>query len=378
MLTQLWEAYNEARRGKRYTVDEHQFELNAMENILNLHESICQRRYHPSRGVAFIIFDPVIREIVAAPFRDRVVHHFLYAVCAEWWDRRLIADSYSCRKGKGTLYAQRRMQTHIRRAVNESPQHRAFMAKLDLQGYFMSLKHDRLYAKVLWGLEKQFWDEKRKDRENFIFCHPEDREQLYQLLCYLWEQVIFDEPMKNIRIRGSRSDWKQLPPTKSLFNQPPGQGIVIGNLTSQLLSNIYMDTFDRYVTYDLGYKHYGRYVDDFFVVVPIEQKARLLHDIAVMEDFLKHQMGLTLHPKKRYYQEVNKGTPFVGAVVYEKCKVPGQRVRRNYYKAVYDLATQGDGSVEQLLARMGCVKHLDSRKFLQKMFDDFGWDWTAY
>lgn len=136
LLEELWEAYFTARKGKRHTIDEHRFELNAMENILDLREAILRRVYKPSRGVAFIIQDPVTREIVAAPFRDRVVHHFLYNICAEWWDRRFSADSYSCRKQKGTLYAQERLQKHIRQALNESPSHRGFIVKLDLRGIF--------------------------------------------------------------------------------------------------------------------------------------------------------------------------------------------------------------------------------------------------
>ena len=406
LLEELWEAYFTARKGKRHTIDEHRFELNAMENILDLREAILRRVYKPSRGVAFIIQDPVTREIVAAPFRDRVVHHFLYNICAEWWDRRFSADSYSCRKQKGTLYAQERLQKHIRQALNESPSHRGFIVKLDLRGYFMSLDHEKLYERIVWGLERQFYDygcnravgsaengsgcvddgfaenvygcvdlEKRweRDRFNGIRCRPEDKAELFETVKYLWREGIFDEPMKNIAIRGKRSDWRYLAPSKSLFQQPKGRGIVIGNLTSQLLSNIFMDQFDRFVRFELGYKHYGRYVDDFFVLVPWERKAQVLRDIVVMEKYLRREMGLTLHPNKRYTQEVDKGVPFVGAVVYEKCKVPGRRARRNCFAAAYRLATNGEGDIEGMISRLGCMEHLDSYKFVEKVWRSFGW-----
>lgn len=117
LLHELWVAYYTARKGKRHTVDEHRYELNAMEDTIDLRDSIMRRYYKPSRGVAFIVRDPVIREIVAAPFRDRVVHHFLYNICADWWDRRFIPDSYSCRKGKGTLYGQKRLAHHLRQVT---------------------------------------------------------------------------------------------------------------------------------------------------------------------------------------------------------------------------------------------------------------------
>lgn len=374
LLDELWQAYLTARKGKRTTVDEHRFELNAIENVIDLRDCLLRRYYKPSRGVAFIVRDPVTREIVAAPFRDRVVHHFLYNICSDWWDRRFLADSYSCRRGKGTLYGQKRLAHHVRQVTNNytTP---AFAIKLDIQGYFMSLNHQKLYDRVLWGLDRQFFHSTRSDFENGIRCHPADREKLYKLLQYTWHEIIFDDPMRNITIRGLRSDWRELPANKSLFNQPKGRGIVIGNLTSQLLSNIFLDQLDRFVTFDLGYKHYGRYVDDFFIVVPLAQKAQLFRDIEVIKDYLYYELGLTLHPKKQYRQEVHKGIPFIGVVVYPGYITPGKRSKRNFYRAAYKLVTTGEGDLEGITSRIGHMKHINSRKFLRKLFDDFGWDY---
>ena len=377
LLQELWNAYINARKGKRHTVDEHIFELNDMENIMNLRECIMRRMYHPSRGVAFIVHDPVVREIVAAPFRDRVVHHFLYNINANWWDRRFIPDSYSCRKGRGTLYGQKRLAHHLRQ-VTENYTREAFAVKLDLQGYFMSLNHELLYRRILWGLDRQFYHDKRRDPDNDIRCHYDDRDRLCGTLRYLWHEVIFDRPMENIAIRGARSDWSALPRNKSLFNQPPGQGIVIGNLTSQLLSNIFLDQFDRYVRFELNYPHYGRYVDDFFILVPIEEREQLLHDIYKIEHYLKDNLKLTLHPKKQYKQIASKGIPFIGAIVYPGYILPGKRIRRNCYQAAYNLATTGTGDIDGFIARMGHIKHINNRRFFKQLFDTFGWeyDWT--
>ena len=375
LLQELWMAYDTARKGKRHTVDEHRFELNAMENVIDLRDSIMRHYYKPSRGVAFIVRDPVIREIVAAPFRDRVVHHFLFNICADWWDRRLLPDTYSCRKGKGTLYGQKRLARHLRQVTNNytAP---AFAVKLDIQGYFMSLDHQLLYKRVLWGLDQQFYHSRHPDAENGIRCHPDDRERLYRTLCYLWHEVIFDRPMQDIAIRGKRSDWSKLPKSKSLFSQPPGRGIVIGNLTSQLLSNIFLDQFDRFVRFDLGYQHYGRYVDDFFILVPMTQQDQLLRDVEVIKKYLKEELSLTLHPKKQYKQPADKGIPFIGAVVYPGFIIPGKRVRRNCYKAAYRLATNGDGDLDGFVSRMGCAQHINSRKFFKQLFDTFGWEYN--
>ncbi len=374
LLHELWNAYETARKGKKHTIDEHRYELNAMENTIDLRDCIVRRFYKPSRGVAFIIHDPVVREIVAAPFRDRVVHHFLYNTCAEWWDRRFIPDSYSCRKGKGTLYGQKRLAHHIRQATDNYT-HPAFAIKLDIQGYFMSLNHDKLYERILWGLERQFYHHTYTDSENGIRCHPADKARLYDVVKYLWREVIYDEPMKNIAIRGRRSDWHSLPKTKSLFAQPKGRGIVIGNLTSQLLSNIFLDQLDRFIRFDLGYKHYGRYVDDFFIIVPEPKRAQLLRDVEVIRKFLLRELCLTLHPKKQYKQPVNKGVPFIGSVVYPGFIIPGKRARSNCYRAAYKLSTNGEGDIEGFVARMGCMKHINSRKFFKQLFDTFGWEY---
>lgn len=374
ILGELWQAYDTARKGKKHTVDEHRFELNAMANIIDLCDCLIDRQYQPSRGVAFIVRDPVTREIVAAPFRDRVIHHFLFNICADWWDRHFLPDSYSCRKNKGTLYGQQRLERHMAIASNNFTKP-AFFIKLDIQGYFMSLKHDLLYERILWGLDQQFFNTKRPDINNDIRCHPKDRLELYKLLKYVWHEIIYDEPMKNIAIRGLPSDWRFLPKNKSLFHQPKGQGIVIGNLTSQLLSNIFLDQLDRFVTFDLGYKHYGRYVDDFFIIVPIEQRNQLLRDVVVIEDYLKYKLCLNLHPDKRLSGTIDKGVPFIGAVCYPRFMIPGRRIRRNCYSAAYKLATEGKGDIDGFVARMGHSKHLHSRRFFKKLFDDFGWEY---
>lgn len=285
LLNELFVAYLAARQHKRSTKDEHIFELNAMQNLVMLRDDIMARRYKPSRGVAFIISKPVIREIFAAPFRDRVVHHFLYNQVAEWWDKRFIYDSYSCRVGKGTLFGIQRLQKHMRQ-VTQMGTREAYVIKLDLQGYFMSLPRQGIYDRVCWGLERQY------DKEH---------KWLKWLVQYLWHEVIFDDPIKGVRIRGSVHDWDVLPDNKSLFCQPPGKGIVIGNLSSQLISNIYLDQLDRYVKYELGYKHYGRYVDDFYMIVLKEDLAQAMRDVVKINDFL-HGLELTLHPKNGIFK----------------------------------------------------------------------------
>ena len=359
LLKELVIAYKAARLGgKRKTEDEHRFEVNDIENIVNLRNAIIARQYKPSRGVAFIIHDPVMREVFAAPFIDRVVHHFLFNHAIEWWEPRLSSASYSCRVGKGTLYGIKDLQRKIRR-VSENNTRLTYVVKRDLKGYFMSLQHEKLYARVNWGLERQF---------------PNGGE-LYRTLKYMWQQIIFDDPTRDVKIRGRRSDWDELSPDKSLFSQPKGRGIVIGNLTSQLLSNIYLDQLDRYITIDLGYKNYGRYVDDFFIVVTAEQLPKVLGDLYKVERYIE-RLGLVLHPKKQYEILTRNGVDFLGAKVFSDHILPGERIAKNFADNIYKLATTGQGKIEGISSYDGHLAHYDSYKLISRIFSGVGWGYT--
>lgn len=357
LLHELYFAYLTARKHKRNTEDEHRFELNAMENLMILRDDIINHRYKPSRGVAFIIYDPVTREIFAAPFRDRVIHHFLYNQVADWWDKRFIYDSYSCRVGKGTLLGIKRLQHHIRQTsyMGKIP---TYVIKLDIQGYFMSLPRRRVYERVCWGIERQYKPEQ---------CW------LANLVRYLWYEVIFDDPIDGVRIRGSVHDWDTLPDNKSLFCQPPGRGIVIGNLSSQLISNIYLDQLDRFVKYTLGYQHYGRYVDDFYMIMTEAELSKALNDVKRINDYLR-SLELVLHPKKRYIQNVCHGVPFLGVVVYPNAIVPGKRFKDHFYRAAmrYEMGLCED---ETIVSYLGYLKNMDGKKLSERVFDNFGFDY---
>lgn len=352
----LYTAYLEARKGKRKTTGEHIFELNDMDNLMTLAADIAERSYRPSRSTAFIIRDPVVREIFAAPFRDRVVHHFIYNQVSPWWERHFIEDSYSCRKNKGTLYSQKRFEHHAR-SVSNNFRYEVFVAKLDIKNYFASLNRKKLYERAVWGLDQQF---------------TEARNELYWTLRFLWEKIIFDDPVKGARILGNKTDWQALPKEKSLFYQKPGYGIVIGNLTSQLLSNIYLDQLDHYITFNLGYKHYGRYVDDFYIMVKASDKKKLTNDVKKIELFLD-SLNLELHPKKRVFTELKHGVNFTGSTLFPGYILPGKRVRQNAKKAFYDFAT-GRGEIESVVSYLGHMKHINSTRFLADIFDSLGWD----
>lgn len=345
----LFECYMMARRGKRRTADEHKFEVFLEENLRQLAEDIKHRRWKPSRSKAFVTHTPVDREIFAAQFNDRIVHHLLYAIVAPWWDKRFIYDSYSCRVGKGTDFGIERMQKFMLKASQNCTK-KAYILKGDLSGYFMSLNRQTLYNKVMRGLKRQF---------------PE-KGFLYELCEYLWHEVIFDDPCLGARIVGNLRNWDCLPYNKSLFHQPPGQGIVIGNLTSQLLSNIMLNEFDWYVKKKLGFFYYGRYVDDFFIVVPEAdyERAKFAMHHTIPERLKKE--GLTMHPKKIYIQEVRKGCPFLGKMVRPFVLTPGKRYLKNAKKAFSEYI-DGTAEYDTIQSYVGMGMHMSSHLLMNKI-----------
>ena len=338
---ELFKAYKAARLGKTSKPQVAEFDKAPKQELRALAHEIYTHSYVPRPSTAFIVNKPVQREIFAAHFRDRVVHHFLFNQVNSWWDARFSADNYSCRKGKGTLYGIRRLDHHMR-SVSESYTRPAWVLKLDIQGYFMSLERKKLYACALWGLDRQF----------------PDAGYVYQVCKYLWKTIIFNDPLQDVVYNCPRSAWRGLPPSKSLFRQPKGRGIAIGNLTSQLLSNMYLDQLDRFVTLELGFAHYGRYVDDFFIVSA--DRSVLIDTTKTIEHYLKRELGLTLHPHKRHLQEVNRGVAFLGAVIYPHRIHPGKRLKRNMIAAL----TSSDLTPETDASYRGLVKYFRHHQLL--------------
>lgn len=367
LINMLALAFNEARKHKVKTFNEHTYEVHWLENINRLADTILEHHYHPSRSISFIVYEPVIREIFAALFTDRIVHHFLQILNGDWWDHRLINDSYSCRKNKGVTYGITRLHKMMRQ-VSCNFTEEAYIVKLDLRGYFMSLPRKRLYDKIKEGLYQQF---------SPYFKSPSVF-QIYEICCYLWRETLLDDPVSHAFRRGNPSDWDKLPPEKSLYNQPPGYGLVIGNYTSQLVSNVYLDEFDRYVKYTLGYKYYGRYVDDFFIMVPKSQYAKLKADVKKMDIFLTN-MELTLHPRKRYYQSVYKGVPFLGVRIYPHCLYPSNRLQSKFNRTMARLSLNDPTlSEETVISYLGHMKRLNGDKFARAVFTKYGLDYELY
>lgn len=288
-LEEINEAYMECRKKKRRKSSAIEYELDYEQNNYKLWRELNDMTYEVGESVAFCVTRPKLREVFAADFRDRVVHHLLIGKFLKHFEESMIDDSYNCRKGKGTTFGIRKVKEHIWRISNGYTKE-AWVMKCDIEGFFMSIDRD-----VLWGMLEGML------RGNY---HGKDIEW------WLWRKVVYNRPEKTCKKHGDLSLFEKLPGNKSLFRSD-GRGLPIGNLTSQILANFYLSGFDKWATDAIGEGGYGRFVDDFVVVH--KDKDVLLRFADKARVWLKENLRAGLHKKKFYLQEVRKGLGFVGA-----------------------------------------------------------------
>lgn len=311
LLKNLYQCYLEARRHKRHTHSQMVFEQNLSENLVTLRDDLYNRSYEISPSIYFIQMEPIQREVFAGNFRDRIVHHLIYNIISPYWEKQFIFDSYSCRKGKGTGKWIERISKFMRSCTNNYKEE-GWILKLDIQGYFMSINRDLLWQKVsepLLHREELDWNKRSVDDFPKSIIHWAFPEFLIKAI----KDVIYNDPTASWIFKGKPSDYDGLPKTKSLFFANKNCGLPIGNLTSQLFSNIYLNEFDHFMKEELGIKYYWRYVDDFVVIH--KEKEYLKSIIPHIKRFLQERLKVTLHPKKIYLQPIHNGVQFLGAVI---------------------------------------------------------------
>lgn len=312
-LEEIFEAYFSCRKNKRNTMNALAFEVDYEKKLVELHEEINEGRYRVGRSVAFVVENPVKREIFASDFRDRIVHHLIINQINPYLDKTFIFDSYACREGKGTLFGVKRLDKSIRRCSRNYTSD-CYILKLDIKGFFMNIDRSILFENL-----KTFFLEKYPNLNK-------------KILLRLSHQVIFNEPTRNCIVNGKPSDWNEIPKDKSLFTTPKGCGLPIGNLTSQVFANLYMNPFDHFVKKELGIKYYGRYVDDFFLIHKDCEFLKSL--IPKISNFLEKKLGLKLHPKKIYLQHYSKGVQYLGAFVKQERMYLRNRTKGNFFLAL--------------------------------------------
>lgn len=329
LLQDLFAAYFQARKGKRNTHGQLAFEMDVERNLVELAGQIHERRYKPSPCSAFVVDDPAPREIFAPIFRDRVVHHLLHNYYQRVLGHLFIADNYAGIKGRGTLYGIGRLEHHIRSCtLNHSRP--AWVLKMDIRSYFLSIDKHILFELLQRLLDTHAPRQRRKDE----YGKPLPEVDL-DLVRYLSCEIIFADPTQGCRRLSPPESWRIVPKSKSMFCLPPDVGLPVGSLVSQFLANLYLTPFDEFCKRELGARHYGRYVDDFYFVH--EDHYTLRTFIKRVDAFLWGELRLHIHPNKVYLQESHKGVDFLGAYVKPYRRYTNRRATGRFKKTLWEL-----------------------------------------
>lgn len=316
----LWRHYRRCRRHKRRSANALAFELDAEANLLALQRELRARDYPPGRSVCFITEGPKPREVFAADFRDRIVHHLLVTHQERVFEPIFIHDSYACRVGKGTLAASDRLSTFLRQATANG-QRPAWGLKLDVASFFPSIHKATLYQIIA-------------------------RQLADPTLLWLTRTVLFHDPTRNYRFRsrdphapGPTSSRYPVPRRKSLFGRDNERGLPIGNLTSQFWANVYLNELDQFVKRELRCRHYMRYVDD--LVLLAQDPQTLVEWCAAIETFLSTRLGLALRPEFKTPLPVATGIDFVGWRTWWNRRLPRRRTVANLQRYAQEFERGG-------------------------------------
>lgn len=312
-LENLLEAWKEFQSGKRNRKDVQEFELHLMSNIFSLHRNLTSKSYRHSLYEAFNVSDPKPRSIHKAKVRDRLVHHALYRTLYPFFDKTFIADSYSCRKWKGTHKAMDRFRDFSYK-VSKNHTKTAWVLKCDIRKFFASIDH-----KILLDI------------------------------IYLY---IPDESIRWLIIE-----------IVSSFSVKEGVGLPLGNLTSQILVNIYMNEFDQFMKHKLKLKYYIRYADDFAVLSGNKKYLESL--VPQIQQFLSERLKLELHPNKLYIKTIASGVDFLGWVLFPDHRVLRTVTKRRMFRGVLK-NPEREGTVQSYL---GMTIHGNGYKVRKKITD---------
>lgn len=348
LLELVYEAYYACRKNKRRKYSAVFFEWNYEKEIGKLTQELCDKTYHPSTSIVFPVTRPKHREVFAANFRDRVVHHLLMIHFGGIIDREMIDDSYNCRKGKGVFYGQKRLAEEIKRVSNDYKES-AYVLSGDIEGFFMSVDVDRLW---------QMLEILIRDK-----CKGEDIEWWL----WLFETVIRHRPETDYEMRGDKRILETLPDNKTLFRSG-GYGMPIGNHYVQICGNFYLTPLDLRIMEMLGDKgFYCRFVDDIRIVC--KDKRLLVKISKEIRRFLTENLHLRLHRKKFSIGEVHKGVKFIGCVIMPWGVYTNNRVVGN----AFNTFRYNNKQLEKLLASynsyMGFLIHNKTYAIRWKLYN---------
>ncbi len=311
-LDNLLEAWCEFVRGKRKRKDVQEFELRLMDNVLSLHRDLREKTYTHSDYEAFSISDPKPRNIHKASVRDRLLHHAIYRLLYPFFDKGFVGSSYSCRKSKGTHKAIEHFQ-QLAYSASHNHTRTVWVLKCDVRKFFASI----------------------------------DQERLLRIL--------------ETRIPDSEVLWLLGQIVRSFESTGTGFGLPLGNLTSQLLVNIYMNEFDQFVKHTLKSKAYVRYADDF--VLLSRDRAELEQQLPRIEAFLWDELRLTLHPDKVFIKTLASGVDFLGWVHFPDHRVVRTTTKRRMHRRL----EQMEWKEQSVQSYLGLLSHGNAAKLQQRI-----------
>ena len=311
-IENLLSAWKEFVRGKRYRKDVQEFERNFMANIISLHNDLTTKTYIHSKYQHFKISDPKPRDIHKASVRDRLIHHALHRMLSPFFTKTFVADSNSCQDGKGTHLALNRFRKFID-IVSQNHTQTVWLLKCDIRKFFANIDQTILLE--------------------IIGKYIPDRD-----IISLMSVIV-----------------------QSFHSTTPCIGLPLGNLTSQLLVNIYMNEFDQFVKHGLKQKHYIRYADDF--VFMHGDKGVLLEVLPKVHDFLEESLKLKLHPDKVFIKTIASGVDFLGWVHFPDHRVLRTATKKRMFRNI----EIKEGKIETVQSYLGLLKHGNGWKLKEKI-----------
>jgi retron-type reverse transcriptase len=333
-IENLLDAWNEFKKGKRNKLDVQIFERNLEDNLFSLHSELASKKYNHGGYIGFYVRDPKVRHIHKATARDRVVHHAIFKCINPIFEPTFIHSSYSCRKNKGTHRAVKHLDRAMRKVYQTHG--KCFVLKCDIKKFFPTIDHKILLEII-----------SRRIKDNDA----------------LW------------LIRNAIDSF-----SSEFSTEKEKKGTPIGNLTSQLFVNIYMNDFDQYMKHILGVQYYVRYTDDFVIIH--HDKDYLIQLKNEIEVFLTSRLKLSLHPDKVSIRTSKQGIDFLGYVVLPKVKILRTKTKRRIFRKIKlktKLLKAEKISEESLLqsfnSYLGILCHANCYGLEQKLRHKL-WEWT--
>lgn len=338
----LWQAYLLCKRNKSSKFASKKYEMHSILNVERTRRALETRTWVPSRHIAFIVKEPSLREVFACSFSDRVVHHFAMSLLTPTIDKTLIYDTASCRDGKGTDFAIKRVSTFIKR--ERSKYNEVYFLKKDISGFFMSIDRNILLDKSM-------------DILNHKYKGP-----YLEVLRYLLPIFILRDVTKGAIKVGDLSLWDKLPKRKTLYGKKTG--LPIGNLPSQILANLMLSDLDHTV------KHftpcYERYVDDMVVV---SHSKELLKEIDEVIDNKLEEIHMKANPRKRILSLSNFGIHFLGKKIYPDFIVYHPTVINRFFLKTREKQNDIEALYRSLSCRRAMIKLYSGRNVLFRAYE---------